>query len=95
MRITIVSETYFPQINGVSRTLEKLVGHCSERGDQIQLLVPRYDQPLKENPAGVERKGFPGFSLPCYREVTLPLPPPRPDSSGVDGVRQSTGAHCH
>ncbi|APG28678.1 hypothetical protein A7E78_13050 [Syntrophotalea acetylenivorans] len=76
MRITLVTETYFPQINGVSRTLEKLVGHCSDRGDQIQLLVPRYDQSLKEDSAGVERTDFRGFSLPCYREVALPLTTP-------------------
>ncbi len=76
MRITLVTETYFPQINGVSRTLDKLVGHCCSRGDQVQLLVPRYDQSQEEYPAGVERTDFSGFSLPCYREVTLPLTTP-------------------
>jgi glycosyltransferase involved in cell wall biosynthesis len=76
LRITIVSETYFPQINGVSRTLEKLVGHCCARGDQVQLLVPRYDQSMGEDPAGVERTDFSGVSLPCYREVVLPLTTP-------------------
>jgi glycosyltransferase involved in cell wall biosynthesis len=76
LRITIVSETYFPQINGVSRTLEKLVGHCCARGDQVQLLVPRYDGSMNDDPAGVERRDFPGFALPCYREVLLPLTTP-------------------
>lgn len=76
MRITIVSETYFPQINGVSRTLDKLVGHCCDRGDQIQLLVPRYDQSVQEDPVAVERTDFPGLALPCYREVVLPLTSP-------------------
>ena len=31
MRITIVTETYFPQVNGVSRTLGELVRHLNER----------------------------------------------------------------
>mgnify|MGYP000283051785 CR=1 FL=1 len=75
LRITIVSETYFPQINGVSRTLDKLVGHCCARGDRVQLIVPRYDEPVVES-AGVERREFPGFALPFYREVLLPLVTP-------------------
>ncbi len=76
LRITIVSETCFPQINGVSRTLEKLVEHCCGRGDQVQLLVPRYDEAPPTDADGVVRRTFPGFSLPCYREVILPLTSP-------------------
>ena len=42
MRVTIVTETYFPQVNGVSRTLGQLVRHLTERGDTVQLVHPDY-----------------------------------------------------
>jgi hypothetical protein len=33
MRIALVTETYFPQINGVSRTLDRLVGVLTGQND--------------------------------------------------------------
>ena len=43
MRVTVVTETYLPQVNGVSRTLGQLVRHLLEVGDSVQLIHPRYD----------------------------------------------------
>jgi glycosyltransferase involved in cell wall biosynthesis len=77
LRLTIVSETFFPQINGVSRTLDKLVGHCLSRGDQVQLIVPRYAEPGDRNPQGEIRIELAGGRLPFYREIVLPLVRPR------------------
>ncbi len=51
LRISLVTETYFPQVNGVSRTLDRLVRHCTEGGDRVQLLLPRYPQGT-DRPAG-------------------------------------------
>ena len=42
MRVTLVTETYFPQVNGVSRTLGELARHLRECGDQVQLICPDY-----------------------------------------------------
>lgn len=42
MKISLVSETYFPQINGVSRALGRLVDTLLENGDHIQLIIPDY-----------------------------------------------------
>ena len=47
MRITIVTETYFPQVNGVSRTLGELVRHLTERGDEVQLIHPDYGEAVE------------------------------------------------
>ncbi|MEZ4600052.1 MAG: glycosyltransferase family 1 protein [Syntrophotaleaceae bacterium] len=77
LRLTIVSETYFPQINGVSRTLDKLVGHCLDQGDQVQLIVPHYDEPIGPSRPGEVRNELGGFCLPFYREIILPLVSPR------------------
>ena len=36
MRISLITETYFPQVNGVSRTLGELVRYLTEQGFQVQ-----------------------------------------------------------
>ena len=42
MRVTLVTETYFPQVNGVSRTLSELVRFLTQNGDDVQLIYPDY-----------------------------------------------------
>ncbi|MBE0598240.1 MAG: glycosyltransferase family 1 protein [Desulfuromonadales bacterium] len=77
MRIALVSETYVPQVNGVSRTLEALVGHLAAQGDQVQLLIPRYHAAGLSYPPGVSAVCFRAVALPFYREVVLPLASPQ------------------
>jgi len=38
--VTLVTETYFPQVNGVSRTLGQLVRCLTGPGDVVQLVLP-------------------------------------------------------
>lgn len=76
LRVTLVTETYFPQVNGVSRTLDRLVRHCSNLGDQVQLLLPQYPEGAVVLPAGVESRAWRAMPLPFYREVALPLVTP-------------------
>lgn len=71
MRVTLVTETYFPQVNGVSRTLGKLVDHLRRSGDRVQLIQPEYagDESISRDAVAV-----PAVAMPFYREVLLPLP---------------------
>jgi glycosyltransferase involved in cell wall biosynthesis len=72
MRVTIVTETYFPQVNGVSRTLGELVRHLDGCGDIVQVIHPDYGPPHEADPrAHVVRS----IVLPFYKDVHLPLPP--------------------
>ncbi len=71
MRVSVVSETYFPQVNGVSRTLGEMVRVLTERGDQIQLIHPHYETPPSD-PRSVTARSI---AMPFYRELRLPLPP--------------------
>ena len=71
MRITIVTETYFPQVNGVSRTLGELVRFLSENGDQVQLIYPDYGENVVDARVHTVRS----ITLPFYKELRLPLPP--------------------
>jgi glycosyltransferase involved in cell wall biosynthesis len=73
LRISLVTETYLPQVNGVSRTLDRLVNYCAEQGDRIQLLMPSYKDNPTTFPSVVERSEWPSLVLPFYREVLLPL----------------------
>jgi glycosyltransferase involved in cell wall biosynthesis len=72
MRITIVTETYFPQVNGVSRTLGELVRHLIASGDDVQLIHPDYGVTLEGHG---EVLAVRAVVLPFYKELHLPLPP--------------------
>jgi glycosyltransferase involved in cell wall biosynthesis len=71
MRVTLVTETYFPQVNGVSRTLGELVQFLRENGDQVQLIYPDYGAVVDREQVHTVRS----IVLPFYRELHLPLPP--------------------
>ena len=71
MRITLVTETYFPQVNGVSRTLGQLARVLRDLGDTVQLIHPNYGEP----PADWHQVLVPSINLPFYRELYLPIPP--------------------
>jgi len=71
MRVSLVTETYFPQVNGVSRTLGQLVNHLRERGDEVQLIHPDYKQSTSDPNTLLVRS----FTVPFYKELHLPLPP--------------------
>ena len=71
MRMSLVTETYFPQVNGVSRTLGELVRHLTERGDVVQLIHPNYGEPA----GGPDIHLVRSVNVPFYKELYLPLPP--------------------
>lgn len=71
MRITLATETFFPQVNGVSRTLGELVRVLEQAGDEIQVVHPDYDAPRR----GGRDVAVKSLNLPFYRELHLPMPP--------------------
>ena len=75
MRVSLVTETYLPQVNGVSRTLSQLVSHLAEMGDTVQLIHPDYHAPVENEAAGVRTYRVPSMVLPFYKELHLPIPP--------------------
>ncbi|MDG3006328.1 glycosyltransferase family 4 protein [Paludisphaera mucosa] len=83
MRVTLVTETFPPQVNGVSRTLGELARRLGERGDAVQLVYPDYgDRP---DPPHACRVG--SISLPFYKELRLPLPPFGRTHRAIDAFR--------
>src|SRR4051794_33460360 len=73
MRVTMVTETYSPQVNGVSRTLGQLVKDLTAWGDAVQIVMPDYGTSTEHEPTEIERVR--SILLPFYQELHLPLPP--------------------
>jgi glycosyltransferase involved in cell wall biosynthesis len=56
MRILLATDAWEPQVNGVVRTLTRIVAELREMGDEVEVISP--DQ-------------FPSFPLPTYPEIKL------------------------
>lgn len=72
MRVAYFCDTFAPQINGVSTTLEKLQAYASTHGIEIIFLVPEYPGSPKK-----DKNVYRFFSLPLffYRECRVAIPP--------------------
>ncbi len=93
MRVTLVTETFAPQVNGVSRTLGQLVHYLESVGDSVQVVHPHYGPAA----AGPDRFQVPSVPFPLYPEVRVPLPPFGPviraiDAFGPDLIHVATEA---
>ena len=69
MRIAIFTDTFSPQINGVTNTLNQLIGQLEARGIEHMIFAPKYDH---EADQGEER--FYSLKLFLYPECRLALP---------------------
>jgi glycosyltransferase involved in cell wall biosynthesis len=67
MRILMVSDVYFPRINGVSTSIETFRGTLAPLGVEVRLVVPRYGEEPDE--PGIVRVG--GRAVPGDREDRL------------------------
>ncbi len=78
LRLSVVTETWPPEINGVSLTLSRLVQGLCARNHQVQLIRPRQarvDQAISHD--GFEEVLMRGMPIPRYPELKLGLPAKR------------------
>lgn len=68
LRVCLITETYFPQVNGVSRTLDHLVRFLTGQGHEVHVVAPRYQEGTSL-PVGARLTAFPAFPLPFYPEI--------------------------
>ena len=66
MRVAIITENFLPKLDGVTRTLAKLLEYLQMAGHQALLLGP--DSGMEQY-AGAEIIGTAGFPLPFYPEL--------------------------
>jgi glycosyltransferase involved in cell wall biosynthesis len=73
MRVALVTETFLPKLDGVTRTLAMLLEHLQLRGHHAVLFGP---QGAPEVYAGARIYGAPGVPLPFYPELRALFPTP-------------------
>jgi len=70
-RVSIITETYAPEVNGVAHTLSTLVSGMRERGQQVQIIRPRQH---KQDMGDTDTLTLPGLPIPGYPELKFGLP---------------------
>jgi phosphatidylinositol alpha 1,6-mannosyltransferase len=71
MRVALVTESFLPQVNGVTNTVCRILEHLAAQGHEALLVAPG---PGPESYAGFPVVAVPGVGLPGYREFKLGLP---------------------
>lgn len=71
LRVALVTDTYLPEINGVTTVLRAMREGLRGQGHDVLVLAPRYGRPGAEE-AGVIRRG--SVTFPWYPAVRLSLP---------------------
>jgi glycosyltransferase involved in cell wall biosynthesis len=71
MRIALFTDTYRPQVNGVTRTLQRLVAHAVDRGHELALVTPRLGA---IEPLAAEHIELPALTVPFYPELRIAVP---------------------
>lgn len=70
MRLALVTDTFLPQVNGVTRTLDRLARTVAARGGAVEIFTS--DDPAAPPDARVQR--FPSVSFWGYPELRLAAP---------------------
>src|SRR5690349_24563856 len=73
LRVALVSETYPPELNGVSLSVRRAVGYLRERGHEVEVVRPRQNPDENHTPLDADVL-FPGVALPLYPGVQFGLP---------------------
>lgn len=77
MRILFCTDTYPPQVNGVSVVTALSVRGLQQRGWECTVVCPRYPERRAANPGsfpGVEIVGIPSLPFPGYPDVRIAVP---------------------
>lgn len=73
LHISLVTETYLPEVNGVAMTLGKLTAGLAARGHRLRIVRPHQ----KHEHTGLQTDGHlltPGLPIPGYPELRFGLP---------------------
>lgn len=71
MRVAYVTETFPPELNGVSLTVERTVRHLRSRGHEVEIIRPR--QPGETALDAADELRTAGCAIPMYRELRFGL----------------------
>jgi len=71
MRVAMVTETYPPEVNGVARTVGRMVDGLRQRGHSVQVVRPRQNG---HDAIGMDELLQRGFPIPRYPQLMLGAP---------------------
>lgn len=71
MRIAIVTESFLPQMNGVTHSLLRIMEHFADRGDEVLVIAPGTGSSTPRLHEGFRVDGVPSIPLPRYRNVRV------------------------
>jgi phosphatidylinositol alpha 1,6-mannosyltransferase len=92
MRIGIATDTYLPQVNGVTTVVRRIVTLLRARGHEAAVVAPRY--PEFPTPDGERERRIPSLPFPLYPAIRLSLPSARPVAEFFDAFRPDL-IHVH
>lgn len=82
MRVAIFTDTYLPEVNGVTHTLGLLKDALQKNGHHCMILAPEYTRAKHKDDLSVWR--FKSIPFPLYSECRLSIPVYGPLASKVD-----------
>jgi len=74
VKITLVTETFPPEVNGVAMTLSRLVNGLAARGHELTVVRPRQKNEPQEKAHGYGEKVVMGLPIPGYPGLRFGLP---------------------
>ena len=73
MRIGLVSDTYTPQVNGVTTVVRRIVSLLRAQGHEAVVVAPQYPGPA--TPPDSRELRIPSLAFPLYPDIRMSLPP--------------------
>lgn len=75
LTIAVVTETYPPEVNGVSKTIATMVHHLCDRGHTIRLFRPdQHNGTTANGHKNIQDVTLPGLAIPMYQDLRFGLP---------------------
>jgi phosphatidylinositol alpha 1,6-mannosyltransferase len=94
VRIALFTDTFTPQVNGVARTLDRLVRHLVEAGYKVALVSPASPAQEAHSPPPVAlHLPVPGVPFPLYPELLLTRIPTRGEAEALEAFCPEV-VHC-
>lgn len=77
LRVAVVTETYPPEINGVARTVARMVEGLHRRDHELQVIRPRQPRGEGTSSPSIEEILVRGLPIPRYPQLRMGLPAKR------------------